>query len=147
MAVTAKWYGVPLASIMAGTETLDWDANTIKVTLHTSAYTPAQDTHDYAADLTNELTTTGGYTAGGQTLSSKTVTYDTATDEIRLDATDAQWTSASFSAYYAVIWKDSGASATSPLLAYVDFGGTETVSSGTFTIQWDSTGVMKIDVT
>lgn len=146
MAVTAKWYGVPLASIVAGTETLDWDANTIKVTLHTSAYVPAQDTHDYAADATNEISGTG-YTTGGQTLSSKTVTYDTSTDEIRMDATDAQWTSASFSAYYAVIWKDTGNSATSPLLAYVDFGGTETVSSGTFTIQWDSTGVLKLDVT
>jgi hypothetical protein len=147
MAVTAKWFGVPLASIVAGTETLDWDANTIKVSLHTSAWTPAQDTHDYANDASNELSTAGGYTAGGQTLTSKTVTYDTTSDEIRMDATDAQWTSASFSAYYAAIWKDSGNSATSPLLAYVDFGGTETVSSGTFTIQWDSTGVLKLDVT
>jgi hypothetical protein len=29
-------------------------------------------------------------------------------------------------------------------MGYVNFGGDETVASGTFTIQWDSTGVLKI---
>jgi len=107
---------------------------------------PDQDAHDYFNDITNELTTTGGYTAGGVTLTLTTASYDAATNEVRLDATDAQWTSASFTARYAIVYKSTGTAATSPLICYVDFGGDETVSSGTFTIVWDSTGVAKITV-
>ena len=46
----------------------------------------------------DELATAGGYTAGGATLTTggSSCTYDTATDEVRLDATDASWSSATF---------------------------------------------------
>ena len=143
MAVTAKWYGVPIKNQYDGTAVVDWDTDTIKVALTTSSYAPAQDTDDFFNDVTNEITGTG-YTAGGATLGSKTATYDTASNEMRLDAADTQWTSSSFTARNAVVYKSTGTAATSPLLSYVDFGGDETVSSGTFTIQWDSTGVAKI---
>lgn len=147
MAVTAKWYGLSLRQQYSTTaaDRVDWATDTIKTSLHTSTYVPDQDVHDYFNDATNELSTAGGYTAGGVTLGTKTLTYDTASNETRLDAADAQWTSASFTARIAVTWKDSaGASTTDLLLGYVDFGGDETVASGTFTIQWDSTGVLKI---
>lgn len=81
------------------------------------------------------------------TLTTSAATYDTTSDQIRIDASDAQWTSASFTARIAVVYKDTGTNSTSPLIIYVDFGGDETVSSGTFTIQWDSTGIGYIDVT
>jgi hypothetical protein len=113
------------------------------VALTTSAYTPAQDTHNFFDDVTNEITGTG-YTAGGVTLAGKTTAYDATSNETRLDANDASWTTASFTARRAVVYKDTGTASTSPLLGYVDFGGDQTVSSGTFTIQWDATGVLKI---
>lgn len=146
MAVTAKWYGEGLLGQYSATAArrVDWDTDTIKVSLHTSTYTPDQDAHNFYDDLTNEVPNGSGYTTGGTAITTSTPTYDTGTNEVRLDATDAQWTSASFTARYAVIYKDTGVAGTSPLLGYVDFGGDETVSSGTFTITWDSTGVLKI---
>lgn len=143
MAVTAKWYGVPIKNQYDGTAVVDWNTDTIKGALTTSSYAPAQDTDDFFNDVTNEITGTG-YTAGGATLGSCTATYDTTSNEIRLDAADTQWTSSSFTARNAVIYKSTGTASTSPLVSYIDFGGDETVSSGTFTIQYDSTGVAKI---
>jgi hypothetical protein len=143
MAVTAKWYGVPIKNQYDGTAVVDWNTDTIKAALTTSSYSPAQDTDDFFDDVTNEITGTG-YTAGGASLGTLTATYDTTSNEIRLDAADTQWTSASFTARNAVIYKSTGTASTSPLVSYIDFGGDETVSSGTFTIQYDSTGVAKI---
>jgi hypothetical protein len=112
--------------------------------LHTATYAPNQDTHTFFSDTTNEITGTG-YTAGGVALSGKSVSYDTTTNETRLLASNAQWTGATFTAAFAVVYVDTaGASTTDPLLGWVDFGGNETVTSGTFTIQWDATGVLKI---
>jgi len=148
MAVTASWYGVPIKNLFDGTiAQIDWTADTIQCSLHTSTYTPAKDTDDFFDNATNEIAGTG-YTANGVTLGTMNVTYDAASDEIRLDAADAQWTSASFTARNAVVWKNTaGAASTDPLISYVDFGGDETVSSGTFTIQWASNGVAVIDIT
>lgn len=147
MAVTAKFYGLPIRDQYGGTAgsstPVSWVSDTIKVALTTSSYTPAQDTDDFFDDVTNEITGTG-YTAGGATLGSKTCTYDTTSNEVRLDAADTQWTTASFTARNGVVYKSTGTASTSPLVSYIDFGGDETVSSGTFTIQWDSTGVAKI---
>ena len=146
-AVTANWYGNALLGQFSTTAArrVDWVTDAIKTSLHTSTYTPNQDTDDFFNDATNELSTAGGYTAGGVTLAGKTLTYDSGTNETRLDANDAQWTSASFTARIAVTYSDTGgASSTDPVMGFVNFGGDETVSSGTFTIQWDSTGVLKI---
>lgn len=147
MAVTAKWYGQALLGQYSATAArrVDWDTDTIKVSLHTSTYTPDQDAHDFYNDLTNEVANGNGYTTGGTPITTSAPTYDNASNTLRLDATDAQWTSATFTARYAVIYKDTGVGSTSPLLGYVDFGGDETVASGTFTIQWDATdGVLSI---
>lgn len=148
MPVTASWYGVPLKNLFDGTiAQVDWDTNTIKVSLHTATYTPAKDTDDFQNDATNEITGTG-YTADGVTLGTKTVQYNTASDEIRLDAADASWTGASFTARIAACYKElGGADSANPLIFYVDFGGNETVSSGTFTIQWAANGCAIIDIT
>jgi hypothetical protein len=143
MAVTAKWYGVPIKNQYDGTAVVDWNTDTMKVAQTTSSYAPAQDTDDFFNDVTNEITGTG-YTAGGAALGTLTATYDTASNEIRLDAADTQWTSSSFTARIAVVYKSTGTASTSPLVSYIDYGGDETVSSGTFTIQYDSTGVAKI---
>lgn len=121
----------------------DWDTDTIKVSLHTSTYTPAQDTDDFWNDATNELSATG-YTAGGLTITTPTVTYDTASNEIRLDCDDPSWSSATWTtAREAVAYKSTGTSSTSPLIGYIDFGADQSVSSGTFTITLNSSGMFK----
>lgn len=147
MAVTALWYGEGLLGQYSTTAArrVDWDTDTIKCALTTSAYTPDQDAHNFFDDITNELPTAGGYTAGGVALTTSAPVYDAASNTLRLDASDAQWTSATFTARYAIVYKDTGVAGTSPLLGYVNFGADEAVSSGTFTIQWDATdGVLRI---
>lgn len=147
MAVTAKWYGQALLGQFSGTAArrVDWANDTIKVALVKSAYTPDQDNHDFWNDVSaNEITGTG-YTAGGKTLSEKTLAYDEATNTIRLDANDVEWKEVSVTARYAVLYKDTGEAATSPLLSYVDFGADQTIASGAFKIEWDATdGAMRI---
>src|SRR4051812_1043400 len=123
MAVTAKGYGNGVLGQYSATAArrVDWVFDTIKVALCTSPYTPDQDAHDFFNDITNEVSG-AGYTAGGAALASKTTAYDLTTNETRLDAADVSWSSASFTARYAIVYKDTGTAATSPLLGYVDFG-------------------------
>jgi hypothetical protein len=140
MAVTALVYGNAMVHMTDAD--IDWTADTIKVKLTTSTYVPAQDTDDFDNDATNEITGTG-YTAGGAALVNPTRGYTAATNVLKLDADDVSWTSASFTARIAVIYKDrGGASTADELISYVDFGGDETVASGTFQITWDSAGII-----
>lgn len=146
---TAKWYGEGALGLTHATAArrFDWVNDTIKVTLHTSTYVPDQDAHNFADDLTNEVANGNGYTTGGVSLGSKALTYDGASNTVRMDAADAAWTfTASKTARIAVIWKDTGTAATSPLIGYVDFV-TDQTTSGNFTIQWDATdGVLRMVV-
>ena len=57
---------------------VDWNSDDIRLTLHTSSYTPNLDTHDYVDDLTNELSTANGYTNGGLALTTEAITYTAA---------------------------------------------------------------------
>jgi hypothetical protein len=143
MAVTATVYGIPQKNQWNGAAVIDWDTDTIKVALCTSSYVPDQDTHDFFNDVTNEITGTG-YTAGGVTLTCSAPTYDTASNEIRFDAADPSWSSASFTARIAVVYKSTGTASTSPLICWIDFGTDQTVTAGTFTIVIDSTGIWKL---
>jgi hypothetical protein len=124
---------------------VDWDTDTIKVALVSSAYTPNQDTHDYLDDvIANEVTGTG-YTAGGQALASKTITYDSATNVTVLDAADTVWSASTITARYAVIYDDAGASnAQKVLIGYVDFVSDQSSTNGNFTITWDATGIVRV---
>lgn len=144
MSVTALWYRQSLVGQYGTTagRRINWTGDTIKVTLHTSAYTPSQDVDDFQNDLTNELPTAGGYTAGGVTLGTKTLTL--VTPDVVLDAADAVWSSATFTARTAVVADTTpGTSATNPLISYVGFGSDQSVAAGTFTIAWASDGVAK----
>lgn len=127
----------------SGANVVDWDTDTIKVALTTSTYVPNQDTDDFFNDVTNELSATG-YTAGGVTITTPTITYDTASNEIRLDADDPSWSSATWSTARIAVWyKSTGTASTSPLIGYMDFASDQSVSSGTFTITLNSSGAFK----
>jgi hypothetical protein len=143
MAVSAKWFGNAFLKML--NKEIDWDSDTIKVSLHTSSYVPDQDAHDYADDLTNEVANGNGYTTGGATLGSKTIGYTGATNVVKLDAADTSWSNATITARYAVIYDASGGSAAAnPLLGYVDFGADVSSTSGTFQITWHSDGILTI---
>ncbi len=125
----------------------DWLTGTIDYSLHTATYAPAVDTDAFFSAATNEVTGTN-YTAGGVVLGTKTVTYDTATDETRMDAADAVWTTATIASIrYGVFWENTaGANTTDPLIGYHDLGA-QSVTAANLTIQFDATGVWKLDTT
>jgi hypothetical protein len=123
---------------------IDLSSDTIKVALVTSTYTPSADNHDFFNDITNEVVGTG-YTAGGATLASKTTTQDNTDDEAVFDAADVTWTTSSITARGAVIYKSTGVSSTSPLIAYIDFGSDKSSDGGTFQITWNSEGIVNIN--
>lgn len=154
MTVTAGWFGLAhthaFGGILAG-ETqyfIDYLTNTIKISLHTSAYTPNKDTHDFWDDCTNEVTGTG-YTTGGATLAGpKTLTYTAATNVLKFDADDVSWTATAAnwtSPRCAIIYKVGASAATSPLMGYINFGADQTVSNGyKFQITFSDAGIFTI---
>lgn len=117
---------------------VDLEADTIKVMLLDDSHSFTT-THNVIGDVSaNEISGTG-YTAGGATLASKAVTQATST---KWDADDVAWTSATFSAWHAVLYDDTVA--TDDLIASIDFGGEKAVSAGTFTIQWHANGIITL---
>lgn len=91
----------------------------------------------------NEVSGTG-YTAGGNALSSITYGIDaTATNALAYHAGNPQWTGASFTAYGDFVYDNSITAGTVAKqgICFHSFGGSaETISGGTFTISWFSTG-------
>lgn len=146
MAITPKWFGLGMKAIAAGS--VDLDTDTFKLTLHTATYTPNQDTHDFYDDATNELATASGYTSGGVTLTGLALAYDATSQQVRWDFNDPSWTfTAAVTWRYGVIRKARGGAASADeLVAYLDWGSSQTVSSP-YSPQLDPAGLLYIDVT
>lgn len=140
MAITATLYGGFLKSL--ANKQINLNSDTFKVMLLTNGYTPS-DAHQYQTDLgANEITGTG-YSAGGAALSGVTVSY--ASNTLTFTASATSWTSSTFTAYYAVIVDVTpGTSSTNPLIGYVNFGGAESDTNGTFQITWNASGIATI---
>ena len=117
---------------------VDLEADVIKVALFNNSHTFTATNTDYSDVSANELASGNGYTTGGETLAGKAVTEAATT---KWDATDEAWTTATFTAYHAVIYDTS---VTNDLIASIDFGGAKAVSSGTFTIQWSASGIITL---
>lgn len=144
MAITPTWYGNGLKNALGGA--VDLDTDTIKGSLHTTTYTPNVDTHDFFDDATNELATASGYTARGVTLASKVLSIDSGTHQVRWDFDDLTWTfSAAVTFRYLVLSKVlGGATSADPLIAYFDWGSSQTVS-GIYVVSIDATGALYVD--
>lgn len=142
MAVTAFIYARFFISALNEEVNLTGGTDDVYAALTTSTYTPDQDTHDYFSDITNEVSGTG-YTAGGAQLASDDFTQSA--NVLKWDSADPSWTTASFTARYAVYYaKLGGASTADPLISYVNFGADETVSAGTFTIVHNASGILTV---
>lgn len=102
---------------------VNFSADTIKLMLLASGYTPDRAAHVFQSDLTSEVTGTN-YSAGGLTLAG--ITAAIAANILHVDADDvtiAQSASGFTTARYAVLVKSTGVAATSPLICYADLGG------------------------
>jgi len=120
-------------------------ADTINVALYGNSGTPDKDAavastgYNTGAWVTgNEISGTG-YTAGGAALASKT--FASATGAVNFGAANTSWTSATISNAYGDLVYDntiSGGTVSAQGLAMHYFGGSASVTSGTFTIAWSS---------
>lgn len=138
----AKVYGPALQSML--NKEVDFDSDTVKCLLTTSSYVPSQDLHRYRSSISNEVTGTN-YTTGGVAVSGKTVTYDTSTNTLNLDSADPSFSSVTIASFrYAVFYVDTGNSATSPLLSYLDFEANFAVAAQDLTIVLPATGILQL---
>lgn len=117
--------------------TIDLLADTIKLMLVTSAYTPDKD---------HEFIDTGGASdpvdarvpgTTDQTLGSKAIAKDTTNDHVSFDAADPTFTAVTSGATVAgaIAYKDTGTPTTSKMLCYLDLPDTPT-NGGDITVQF-----------
>lgn len=84
----------------------------------------------------------GWPTVRGETVTDGTVEWTCAGQSIvSLSSANPSWTSATITAYGAVIYYSTGTGSTSTLIGYLDFGGAQSSSSATFTVDIPSNGI------
>jgi hypothetical protein len=102
--------------------------DTFKLALYDNSASFTAATTAYTA--TNEVANSGSYAAGGGTLTNVTPTSSGTT--AFTDFADLSFTSATITAYGALIYNDTAAG--NPSVVVLDFGGAKTSTAGTFTI-------------
>lgn len=119
--------------------TIDLDNDTFRAILLATAHTP-DPTDAVLADLSAQEISGAGYTTNGVALANVTWTRSGAV--VTLDADNPQWTAATFAAGHLVIFDDTPAG--DPLVCLFDFGGEESVVNGTFTFQFNASGILTL---
>ena len=102
--------------------------NTFKLALYDNSASFTAATTAYT--VSNEVANSGTYSAGGGTLTNVTPTSSGTT--AFTDFADLSFTSATITAYGALIYNDTAAG--DPAVCVLDFGGAKTSTNGTFTI-------------
>lgn len=118
----------------------NFGSDTLKVLLVSSV--PSETNIDAwvsRADVTNEITGTN-YTAGGIAQAYTLDALDTTNNRQSITLTNITngWTSATFSAVGAIIYKNSGTASTDYLIDFVDFGGTVSCSNGSYSVTYST---------
>jgi hypothetical protein len=88
---------------------------------------------------TGNETSGTGYTAGGTALGSKAFAIDTGSSSICFTAANPSWTTATLSGVFGDLVYDatiSGGTVSKQGLCFNYFGGSQSVTAGTFTVQW-----------
>jgi hypothetical protein len=102
--------------------------NTFKLALYDNSASFTASTTAYTSS--NEVANSGTYSAGGGTLTNVTPTSSGTT--AFTDFADISFTSATITAYGAMIYNDSATG--DPSVCILDFGGAKTSTNGTFTV-------------
>jgi hypothetical protein len=102
--------------------------NTFKLALYDNSASFTAATTAYTSS--NEVANSGSYAAGGGTLTN--VTPTTSGTTAFTDFADLSFTSATITAFGALIYNDTAAG--DPTVCVLDFGGAKTSTAGTFTI-------------
>ena len=120
--------------LLKGNHDFDGGA-TYKLALYTSSKTvSASDPTAY--NTTNQVADGNGYSTGGATLANPSVTGGSSASTAFVDFDDVSFTSASFTARFAQIYRSDASAPTNNSVLVLDFGGDFTATNGTFTIQF-----------
>lgn len=148
----SKVFRAFLADAVDNTAALDLGADTIKVALYNNSITPDQDATSansaYNAGqwaTANEVADGAEWAAGGVALASKVVNSGTA-GVVFFDAADtASGSSATLAAVFGCLVYDD--TLTTPVadqgVCFNYFGGTNSVTDGTFTVIWSANGIWR----
>lgn len=100
--------------------------------------------HTVTGDLGASVEVVGaGYTPGGVLLTTKVIRGSST--EAQFDADDISLSSTTLTASGAILYRSGSTPATNYLIAALDFGGNQTSSNGTFSITWNSEGIINLD--
>ena len=115
-----EYYNTAFKKFMDGD--IDLLNDTIQAMLLDSGYTPNIDTDEFVDDISANEIVGGGYAR--KTLANPATTGDTANDRCEFSSDDITgWNADTWTgARYMVIFRNSGADATSALICYIDFG-------------------------
>lgn len=127
--------------------------DTFKVALYDNDITPNNDVTaansaynvDQWVTTNNEVFEAGQWAQGGVALTSPAIDVGTA-DVVFFDATDTASGSAAdlASVYGCLVYDDTLTSPADQGVSYNYFGGTQSVTNGTFTIIWNSNGIFRL---
>ena len=118
----------------------DLDTDLFNIALHGSNFVN-DSAHDQWDDISATQTSGTGYSDGGTSLSN--VSWTLSGGVVEFDADDPSWSSATFTADFASIRATDGTNS-GGLVCALDFGGTQSVNNGTFTVQFNSAGIIQL---
>ena len=149
MSITASGlYFLTFEKMMIDTLGESLEAEDHTLSLVEDGYTPAFDTHDFHADLTNEISG-GNYAADAVTTTEITVSTGT----LVYDAADTVFDNAGANnvtitnAMAGVLVTTVSGTATNQLVGLWDFVTAASCSNSTFTVQWNASGLFTLDLT
>lgn len=126
---------------------IDLDLETHKVALYTDSVTGADLVTDTAygvgAWASNEIPNGSGYTTGGELLTT-TAYVAGAAGLTTFDAQDTPWTTSTFSLVRGCLIYADALAGNNGIIA-INFGAAYSVTAGTFTIQWNLSGIFTVD--
>jgi hypothetical protein len=149
MSITASgMFGLTIEKMFIDTAAQSLEAETHNGMLVEDGYTPAFDTHDFRADVTNECSGTG-YTSGGSNLTTTEISVGSpSAGTLKWDFDDPAWPASTISNAMALVtFFDTGSSATDMLILLLDFVTAVSTSSGLLTVQIHSNGALNLDYT
>lgn len=146
MAITASGlYFLTFEAMLTNAAAINLEAEDMRIALFTNSITPNFDTdtaYGSAPYNANEVSGTG-YTAGGELLATTEITVSSGT--LIFDAANVSWaTSTITNARGGLIYADAVAN---QAVALIDFTQDYSTVAGLFEIQWDATGIFRIDLT
>lgn len=151
----SKVFRPAIADMFGNVCAMDLDADSFKAALYNNSITPDNDVTSansaYNAGqwaTAQEVYQAGQWAQAGVTLASQSLNSGTA-DVVFFDAADTASGSAATlaSVYGCLVYDDT---LTTPVadqgLAYIYFGGANSVTSGTFTVVWNSNGIVRVSL-